>query len=410
MSVTTNSPTTKFDMAELEEHFDHTTTAHSANVIDRYRVMQQRCPVAHSDQHGGFWVISKYDTIVKMLRQPDVFASGDGSTLPAVPFPVPLVPTESDEPAHSEYRDPFKPFLTPGVVGRYEPVVRERTTSLIDSFCAEGKADFLTQFANRLPAQVVAGFFGFTFDDGDRYYDWVATSMNPPNGDRALAMRAGQELSDFIVDALDRARANPDDTLISAIATHVTTTGTTLSQEECLGMLLAGIGGALETTASALASTIVLLERFPEARADLLNDPSLIPNAVEEVLRMESPFHAARRSVRRDIEIDGHQFRAGDTVLLMYGAGSYDHEKFSAPEQFSLTRERNPHLAFGHGIHRCVGAPLAILELRVALEEILKRIPDFRVVNVEGPTVHNGATWGITRLDIEFTPQKPSGQ
>jgi cytochrome P450 len=410
MSVTTNSPTTKFDMAELEEHFDHTTTAHSANVIDRYRVMQQRCPVAHSDQHGGFWVISKYDTIVKMLRQPDVFASGDGSTLPAVPFPVPLVPTESDEPAHSEYRDPFKPFLTPGVVGRYESVVRERTTSLIDSFCAEGKADFLTQFANRLPAQVVAGFFGFTFDDGDRYYDWVATSMNPPNGDRALAMRAGQELSDFIVDALDRARANPDDTLISAIATHVTTTGTTLSQEECLGMLLAGIGGALETTASALASTIVLLERFPEARADLLNDPSLIPNAVEEVLRMESPFHAARRSVRRDIEIDGHQFRAGDTVLLMYGAGNYDHEKFSAPEQFSLTRERNPHLAFGHGIHRCVGAPLAILELRVALEEILKRIPDFRVVNVEGPTVHNGATWGITRLDIEFTPQKPSGQ
>jgi cytochrome P450 len=408
--VTINSPMTKFDMAELEEHFDHTTTAHSANVLDRYRVMQQRCPVAHSDQHGGFWVISKYDTIVKMLRQPDVFASGDGSTLPAVPFPVPLVPTESDEPAHSEYRDPFKPFLTPGVVGRYESVVRERTTSLIDSFCAEGKADFLTQFANRLPAQVVAGFFGFTFDDGDRYYDWVATSMNPPNGDRALAMRAGQELSDFIVDALDRARANPDDTLISAIATHVTTTGTTLSQEECLGMLLAGIGGALETTASALASTIVLLDRFPEARADLLNDPSLIPNAVEEVLRMESPFHAARRSVRRDIEIDGHQLRAGDTVLLMYGAGGYDHEKFSAPEQFSLTRERNPHLAFGHGIHRCVGAPLAILELRVALEEILKRIPDFRVVNVEGPTVHNGATWGITRLDIEFTPQKPSGQ
>jgi cytochrome P450 len=410
MSVTTNSPTTGFDTAEFDEHFDHTSAAHAANVIDRYRVMQQRCPVAHSDQHGGFWAISKYDTIVKMLRQPDVFASGDGILIPATPWPVPLVPTESDEPGHSEYRDPFKPFLTPGVVGRYESVVRERATVLIDSFCAEGKADFLSQFANRLPAQVVAGFFGFTFDDGDRYYEWVATSMNPPNGDRALALQAAQEQSDFILEALDRARTNPDDTLISAIATHVTTTGTTFSEEECLGMLLAGIGGALETTASALASTIMLLDRFPDVRADLLNDPSLIPNAVEEVLRMESPLHAAGRTVRRDIEIEGHQLQAGDRVLLMYGAGSYDPEKFSEPEQFSLTRERNPHLAFGHGIHRCVGAPLAILELRVALEEILKRIPDFRVVNVEGPTVHSGTTWGLTQLDIEFTPQKPTGE
>jgi hypothetical protein len=103
-------------------------------------------------------------------------------------------------------------------------------------------------------------------------------------------------------------------------------------------MLLAGIGGALETTASALASTVILLDRFPDARADLLNDPSLIPNAVEEMLRMESPFHAAGRTVRRDIEIDGHQFRVGDKVLLMYGAGSYDHEKFSEPEQFMLMK------------------------------------------------------------------------
>jgi cytochrome P450 len=343
MSVTTNSPIAKFDMAELEEHFDHTSAAHSADVLDHYRVMQQRCPVAHSDQHGGFWVISKYDTIVKMLRQPDVFASGDGSTLPSVPFPVPLVPTESDEPAHSEYRDPFKPFLTPGVVSRYESVVRERTTALIDSFCAEGKADFLTQFANRLPAQVVAGFFGFTFDDGDRYYEWVATSMNPPNGDRALAVQAAQELSEFIVEALDRARANAGrhSDLGDRDTRHHHRNETLrrgLSEEECLGMLLAGIGGALETTASALASTVILLDRFPDARADLLNDPSLIPNAVEEMLRMESPFHAAGRTVRRDIEIDGHQFRVGDKVLLMYGAGSYDHEKFSEPEQFILMK------------------------------------------------------------------------
>src|SRR5271156_5164849 len=112
--MTTKSPIHESDLTELRKHFDHTSDAHAANVLDRYRVMREHCPVTRSDQHGGFWVISKYETIVKMLRQPAVFAPGDGVVTPPLPFPVRAIPTESDRPAHTDYRAVFLPFLTPG--------------------------------------------------------------------------------------------------------------------------------------------------------------------------------------------------------------------------------------------------------------------------------------------------------
>lgn len=119
---------------------------------------------------------------------------------------------------------------------------------------------------------------------------------------------------------------------------------------------------------------------------------------------MESPVHSPARTVQSDIEVNGNTFRAGDRVMMLFGAANYDVDKFDDPETFLLNRPHNPHLTFGHGIHRCVGAPLATLERRVALEEILARIPDFHVVKQSAPAVHAGGTWGVGELDIEFTP------
>ncbi|MGV9797358.1 cytochrome P450 [Mycobacterium sp. NPDC003449] len=395
---------TAVDLGELNEHFDHTSAAHSAALLDRCRAMRERCPVAHSDQHDGFWVVSRYDTIIKLLRQPDLFASGDGVVIPPLPIPVRAIPTESDAPLHADYRSVFLPFLTPGAVRTYEPVIRQQTTALIDSFIEDGRADFMAQFAERLPAQVVAGFFGLTPDDGERCYRWVTTFMDPPGGDQAAAAEAVVSLGAFISEALSIVRAAPRDDLISAIVTHVTDSGEHFTDEECAGMLITSIVGAMETTVSAIASSVLLLDRFPSARKQLIDDPSLVGQAVEEVLRMESPVHGPARTVRADTVVDGVELREGDRVLLLFGSGNYDDRKFDEPEQFLLHRKHNPHLAFGHGIHRCVGAPLAILEIRVALEEIVQRIPDFRVIGHDGPTVHAGGTWGLSGLTIEFTP------
>ena len=373
-------------------------------MLERYRTLRSRCPVVHSDRLGGFWVVSKYDTILKILRQPDIFISGEGILIPPLPFPVRGIPTESDGGLHTDYRAVFMPYLTPGAVAGYEPVVRERTTALLDTFIEDGRADFMARFAKRLPGQVVAGFFGLDPDDGERCYEWSANILAPAGADPAAVADAAQQLAVFITEALSRGRANPTDDLISAIVTHQNSEGKQFSDEECIGLLFTAIGGALETTVSGLASTLMLVDRFPKVRAELIADPSLAGRAVEEVLRMESPVHSIARTVTRDVVVDGVQLREGDRVLLLFGSGNYDDEKFAEPEQFSLHRSSNPHLTFGSGIHRCVGAPLAQLEMRVALEEVIHRIPDFRVTDQTGPAVHAGGTWGVSSLDIEFTP------
>lgn len=392
------------DAAKLEENFDHTAEGYATDLLERYRALRSRCPVAHSDHHGGFWVASKYDTIIKILRQPDIFISGEGIMIPPLPFPVRGIPTESDGALHTDYRAVFMPYLTPGAVSSYEPVVRERTTALLDTFIEHGRAEFMTKFAKRLPGQVVAGFFGFDPEDGERCYEWSANILAPSGGDPAMVAAAAQQMGVFISEALARSRANPGNDLISAIVTHQNGEGKYFSDEECIGLLFTAIGGALETTVSGLASTLMLVDRFPTVRAELIADPSLAGRAVEEVLRMESPVHSPSRTVARDVVVDGVQFHEGDRVLLLFGSGNFDDEKFAEPEQFSLSRSHNPHLTFGHGIHRCVGAPLAQLEMRVALEEVMRRIPDFSVCAQTGPSVHAGGTWGLSSLEIEFTP------
>ncbi|MGV0870616.1 cytochrome P450 [Mycolicibacterium sp. XJ879] len=395
---------TAVNIAEAKDHFDQTAAGFSERALSTYRVLRDKCPITRSDKLGGFWVVSKYDTIVKILRQPEVFASGDGVVLPPLAFPGRGIPTESDPPEHTDYRSVFMPFLTPKAVAGYEPLVRERVGALIDSFIADGKADFVTQFAARLPGQVVAEFFGFDLHDGERCYAWLDTMMAPPDGDPATAASAGQELFGFIVGVLETARAEPKNTLISSIATHVTKAGTRFSDEECIGLVFTAIGGALETTVAALTASVVFLDQYPAARAQLVADPGLVGHATQEVLRMSSPAHCPARTVRREVELDGVTFKPGDRVLLLFGSANNDEERFTDPETFRLDRGRNPHITFGHGIHRCVGAPLAELEIRVTIEEIIKRMPDIRVLHQSGPTIRNGGTLSYESLGVEFTP------
>lgn len=396
---------TATDFAEIWDHFDQTSPGFSERAHNVYRMMREQCPITHSDQLGGFWAVSKYDTIVKILRQPDTFVSGQGIVLPPLPFPNKGIPTESDPPEHTEYRAVFMPFLTPRATASYEPMVRERVTELLDTFLGSGRADFVAKFAKRLPGQVIAEFFGFDFLDGERCYGWLDTLMAPPDGDPATAAAAAQNLLEFIVGIIAKGRAEPTNNLISSIATHVTQAGTRFTDEECIGLVFTAIGGALETTVSGLTSIVALLDQYPAVRAQLIADPTLVSNAVQEVLRMSTPAHCPARTVKNDVEVDGVNFKAGDRVLMLFGSANYDDDRFTDPDTFRLDRKRNPHLTFGHGIHRCVGAPLAELEMRVTLEELLKRMPDIRVVGQSGPHIRNGGTWGYDSLEVEFTPR-----
>ncbi|CAJ1500554.1 cytochrome P450 [[Mycobacterium] burgundiense] len=390
------------ELAGFRDHFNHTIPGFSQRALDVYRTMREHCPITRSDQLGGFWVVSNYDATVEILSQPDVFVSAEAAVIPALPFPCRGIPNASDPPLHHDYRGVLMPFLTPDAVARHEPMVRETVGALIDSFIGDGEADFVAQFASRLPCQVTAGIFGFERHDAERCYGWLSEMLNPPDGDPITAAAAADSLHEFFVGMLAASRAEPDGNLISAISSHVRAGAGQFSDEECIALVFSAVGAALETTVSALTSIVVYLDQLPSVRAQLITNPSLVDRAVQEVLRMAPPAHCRARTVRRNVEVGGVTFKAADRVLLLFGSANYDGRRFATPESFRLDRSDNPHLSFGHGIHSCLGAGLAQLEMRVTLEEILKRMPDIQVISGSGPVIKNGAMWDYETLGVQF--------
>lgn len=391
---------------DLRDHFDHTTAQGDPATLSRYRQLRRTCPVTRSDRHDGFWVISRYQDIIEVLRKNSVFSSADGIIIPGMANPLRMIPTESDEPLHTQYRSVLYPFLTPGAVKPYEPMVRRCVTDLIDAFVEDGSADLLTQFAKPLPAQVISQFFGFTADDGIRCYEWLC-QMFLGEHDPAAAVQGVTSFVGFLQEALAKARANPTDDVLSAVVTH-RFDGRGFTDEECVGIMFTSITGALETTVAGIALGLRIFGLNRTVRDRLLAEPASIARSVEEVLRMESPAQCPARTVTEAVELNGTKMQPGDRVLLLFGSGNYDDEKFSDPEEFQIDRKPNSHLAFGHGIHKCVGQHLARLELRVAFEEVLRRMPDYELVEAPTPNMRGGSTWGIDSLRVRFTPGKRS--
>jgi cytochrome P450 len=178
--------------------------------------------------------------------------------------------------------------------------------------------------------------------------------------------------------------------------------GRTFTDEECVGVLLTAIGGAIETTVSAIGFAVYLLGQFPEERRKLIDHPELVLSAVEEVLRMNSPVNASARTLKKPFEVEGVTLPAGDRVLLLVDSANYDDTVFEDPQQFRIDRPNNPHLTFGHGIHKCEGQHLARLELRVVIEELVRRLPEYEVVGT--PVVEFGQVVMPTNIHITFPP------
>jgi cytochrome P450 len=214
----------------------------------------------------------------------------------------------------------------------------------------------------------------------------------------------------FLSEELGERRATPADDVISAIV-NFEAEGRRFTEEECLGLLWSTAGAASDTTTSAIGHALYGLARFPDVRQRLRDDPSLVPAAVDEVLRLDAPAFALARTVTRDVTVGDVQMKAGDRVLCLYGCANRDDEVFPDPDEIALDRSPNQHLAFGNGIHRCLGMHLARMELRLAITEVLERIPDYRLAGDPGPPrLRGGLMWSLDELPITFTPgQRKSG-
>jgi cytochrome P450 len=285
-----------------------------------------------------------------------------------------------DPPAHTRMRSLANKAFTPRVVERSRPHIQEIADELLDALPEPGSLDVVADLAVPLPMIVIAEVLGVPLSDRERFKGWssdVAASLGGPFQPADVLEKArdsSNEIADYFRDLIARRRSEPRDDLISALIA-AEEQGDLLSEDEliatCILLLIAGN----ETTTNLVGNGMLALLRHPEERRRLQSDPSLIETAVDEMLRYESSVQMTSRIVDHDLEFAGQRFEEGQVVLLLLAAANRDPAHFPDPERFDVTRRPNRHLAFGQGIHYCLGAPLALAEAQIAIQTLLRRLP-----------------------------------
>ena len=362
-----------------------------------YQEMHARCPVSRSlgafGNHGV--TVSRYEDVLWALKHPEVFSSHNLIDLGGE---YPLIPLSVDPPDHAKYRRLLDPEFSPKKMAALEPEIRDRVNERIDSFIGRGECDFHEEFASPLPSSFFLALTGLPQSDLENFLQWRDDNIRP-GGDtfeemeeaRAAASRA---IEAYFEDALEEKRRNPDDRLFTRLV-QGEIDGRPLTRAELLGACHLLLLGGLDTVTATLDCMIVHLATHPEQRDALVADPTLVPAAVEELLRHQTPVMMVPRIIKQDFEFGGVEMKAGDSATLLIGAANVDVEEFEAGEDARFDRGVNRHLAFGGGPHRCLGSHLARLELRVALEEFHARIPDYQIA--DGAEIHYSP--GIRQAD-----------
>ncbi len=388
---------------------DAASSLFSPSVADEphpaYRRIRQECPVARVAMgDSAVVVISRYEDVIWALRHPEYFTSAGGGLGIGE---QPLIPLEFDPPQHTKYRRLLSPQFVPREIQQLEPEVRRIVRGLIDEVAPRGKFDFHQEIATPLPSELFLALMGLPEEDLPLFLRWRDDSIRPPAepGDfeeaQRIRTRVAHEISEYFRGLIARCRQTPLDGLLSRIV-HSTIDGEPLSEVELLGIAHLLLLGGLDTVTATLDCMVAFLATHPDHRRQLVVDPSIIPAAVEELLRWLTPVMVIPRSIKEDVEIGGKRLQAGDGVMLAIGAANDDESEFPDPD-VDFLRHPNRHVAFGGSNHSCLGAHLARLELRVTMEELHRRIPDYRIP--EGVEVHFST--GIRQADhlpLEFEP------
>lgn len=388
--------------AYCTEAFGESFTQNPYNLFARMR----EAPIVRSERFGGFWIFTTYEDVHYVYKNPELFSSYP-NPIPADWGSVrPMIPVESDPPEHTHYRQVLAPLFGPREMEVNEPRIREVCHGLIDRFADAGRCEFVGEFARLLPATVFVEMMGWPSQDAPTLLEWSDHLMNPQGTEEEIAaIRAetGLNVYNYFAELIDDRHANPGQDILSKLVTARYDGRRPLTQFELLDILFILLTAGLDTTKSVLGTGMLALATRPDMQRMLKEDPSRIPNAVEEILRFESPTLAGRR-VTRDFEYKGIQFREGDRVMISTGAADRDPGAFDDPDMFDIARFPNRHLAFGAGPHRCLGSHLARLELRVALEVIHERMSPF-MLDPDDPAEPLFA-WmrGVERLPLIFGP------
>jgi len=388
------------DWATDYDIFDPAYVADPSTIWDDLRT---RCPIAHSGRYGGSWLPTRMADVSEIARDVEHFSSREITVVPTDAdnevLPAGSPPIQADPPVHTWTRRLLLPWFSHSRITTYEPYTRALCNQLIEGFIEVGSADAAADYAQQIPVRVIGRILGVPDDMSDTFTGWVRSILEFAN-DEERRVRARDEAVVYFLGEMERRRGGDGDDLISTLL-RAEVDGEQVSDEFIVGMVgLTLIAGA-DTTWSALGSSLWHLATHEEDRARLAGNPELLPVAVEEFLRAYSPVTMAR-IVTEDIEFRGCPMRAGDRILMNFPAANRDPDAFEDADRVIIDRAVNRHVAFGAGIHRCAGSNLARMELQVALEEWLRRIPEFHLADTGDVAWAGGQVRGPRKLPVVF--------
>jgi cytochrome P450 len=358
--------------------FDPLDRAIRRNPFPFFAGLRDRCPVGWSDRWGGFWVISRYDDALAIHRDPSTFRSGEGVLIPPLGYGGQMIPMESDPPWHTAIRRALTPLFRPRHIESLEPFARAVVRSTLLRYIESGEGD-LGALAVKVPMRVTSRLLGIPPDE-DPFRRWEHAIIHERGLQPELATAAGAELYRYLGRTVSKRRRWGEGDVVGVLRS-VEVEGHRLTAAQVLDTLFFLLLAGLDNTAFAIRNALWYLGVRTDVRSELVSNPSSIPVILEELLRLYSPVPGLGRTAARDVELRGQHVRKGDRLLLLWGAADRDERAFPEPDQFISGREPNHHLAFGAGIHRCLGAGLAMMEMRVVLEEILDRAPEYELVD-----------------------------
>jgi len=365
-----------------------------------YRQLREDYPV-HYVEKRDLWVLSRHDDILAAIKDPETFSSAQG-VVPSGFMPENPTLIVLDPPEHGNMRKAVMRAFTPRRMAAMSDQVRGFARQLLDSLLAAGalqsagashtagvapatgtrpsagEVDAFEGYTDPLPIYVMAELLGVDASERPMFKRCGDAIVYSSGAEPEILLAAQRELTEYLQTVFDERKREPKNDLISLLLTS-SEEGRALENDELLGLCFLLLVAGTETTTSALGNAMLLLEQHRDARNKLIEDPTLIPAAVEEILRFDAPVQGLSRVVRRDVEIRGQKIPEGARVHLLFASANRDPSVFDEPDRFDITRTPNNHLSFSLGIHFCLGASLARLELRIGLEELLARAPDYRL-------------------------------
>jgi cytochrome P450 len=366
--------------------------------------LRKGCPVAWTEDFGGFWALLKHADIASACKKPGTFSSGPQFTVPHLDLGFPWIPLQSDPPEHTNYRSPLLPFLAKSRVAELVPELREIARNLLEPLRGRDRFDASTEFAQPFAGEALCLALRVPESMWAEFRSWTSNIVQAmSDGNLQLLLDVSNAISEYVTIEAEERTKNPGDDLMSALL-KVRVDGRPLTQKELHGYYMLLTSAGHDTSANSLGHALNHLGAHPEHRARLIADPGLTAGAVDEIIRFYGPLIGLGRRAVQDVEVGGRTITAGEQVALVWASASRDEDQFERANEFILDRPPTRNVSFGFGTHYCVGADLGRTQLRIAIDAFLEAFPDFHVEGDVRRTIW--PTQGIRSVPVVVDPAR----